>query len=258
MAAEVCTPQDLSSVADLGSQWCRWVPESRGWRWPRQTPLPARNADRDAEDAWQGPLGSTTEIVAPPRSVKIMLTEPLWVLAVAILGSVIAAAAVTRFLKPISSIAPPPARKPAIFAPFPTPIAGDRTNVVRRAYVRYYPAVLIPIPRLPLSSVHDVSELGQYTSALRDAVGSIRFACDDTHRHVRTQPWEKVLESYVQCVVSSQGARTKTKVVGMFSQGSGILNDKKAKGNFAASSAALDHIAWILFRMRTRTTPAAV
>ena len=67
----------------------------------------------------------------------------------------------------------------------------------QKAYARMDTNVLMPIPQLPFATDHNVSELVQFTSALRDAVSSLRIACDDPHPYVWTRGWEKCLERHV-------------------------------------------------------------
>ena len=67
----------------------------------------------------------------------------------------------------------------------------------QKAHARMDTSVLMPIPQLPFSTDHSVSELVQFISALRDAVSSQRIACDDPHPYLWTRGWEKCLERHV-------------------------------------------------------------
>lgn len=49
----------------------------------------------------------------------------------------------------------------------------------------------MPLPRLPFRLEHNVHEVAQFRSALRDIVVNVRVASDDSHPHVRTRGLEK-------------------------------------------------------------------
>ena len=81
-------------------------------------------------------------------------------------------------------------------------MSASRRNATQRAYARL-DTVLMPVPHLPFASDHNVSELVQFTSALRDAASSLRVVCDDSHPHLWTKGWEKCLERHVLRAVRS-------------------------------------------------------
>ena len=105
----------------------------------------------------------------------------------------------------VPPLAPTPAIDPPLVTNTPTARIGaqghdmstDRRNATQRAYARLDTGVLMPIPHLPFASDHNVSELVQFTSALRDAASSPRLACDDPHPYIWTTGWEKCLERHV-------------------------------------------------------------
>ena len=67
----------------------------------------------------------------------------------------------------------------------------------QKAHARMDTSVLMPIPQLPFSTDHSVSELVQFISALRDAVSSQRITVDGPHPYLWTRGWEKCLERHV-------------------------------------------------------------
>ena len=116
-------------------------------------------------------------------------------------------------------------------------------------------SVLIAVPNIPFSSDHNVSDLVHFTSALRNAVESVRVACDDTHSIAWTRGWEKVLERHILRSVrtaSPQAPQMKTLVVNAFAQGGKLLDDG------AGGPDAFDLILRILCRGLSRASPAAV
>ena len=93
--------------------------------------------------------------------------------------------------------------------------SATNTQCIKRAYARFDTNVLIALPCIPFSSDHNVPELVHFTSALRNAIESVRVACDDTESVAWTRGWEKVLERHVLRSVrapSAQAAPTKTLV----------------------------------------------
>ena len=98
-------------------------------------------------------------------------------------------------------------------------------------------------------------ELVQFTSALRDAVSSLRVACDDLHPYLWTKGWEKWLERHVLRAVrlaSPQASSIKSMIAGAFAQG-GRLQEEGRHG-----PDILQHTIRSLCRSLSRATPAAV
>lgn len=67
-----------------------------------------------------------------------------------------------------------------------------------KVYARMDTGVPVPVPPLPFSSNHDVFDIVYFTSAFRDAVASMRVACDNTHPELWILGWEKYLERHVR------------------------------------------------------------
>ena len=113
----------------------------------------------------------------------------------------------------------------------------------------------MPIPFLPFASEHNVSELVQFTSALRDAASSLRLACDDPHPVLLTRGWEKSLERHTLRAVraaSPQAPSLKAMVSAAFKQG-GRLQDEGHSG-----PDVLQYVIRTLCRGLSKATPAAV
>ena len=70
--------------------------------------------------------------------------------------------------------------------------SATNTHSIKRAYARFDNNVLIALPSIPFSFDHNVPELVHFTSALRNAIESVRVACDDTESVAWTRGWEKV------------------------------------------------------------------
>lgn len=62
--------------------------------------------------------------------------------------------------------------------------SSRRRGATRKAYARKDTGFLMQIPQLLFDNDHNVEDLVQFTSALRDAVGSLRVACDDPHLYL--------------------------------------------------------------------------
>ena len=113
----------------------------------------------------------------------------------------------------------------------------------------------MPIPQRPFATDKNVSELIQFTSALRDAVSSLRVACDDPHPYVWTRGWEKCLEQHVLRALrptSPQAPSIKSMIADAFAQGSRLY----AEGRRGPD--VLHHIFRSLCCGLRRATPAAV
>ena len=128
-----------------------------------------------------------------------------------------------------TGFAPPaPAVQPVVYAsdPIPNQLTDEPSPrsraVTQKAYARMDTSVLMPISQLPFATDHNVSELVQFTSALRDAVSSLRIACDDPHPYVWTRGWEKCLDRHVLRAVrptSLQAPSVKSTIADAFAQG---------------------------------------
>ena len=138
----------------------------------------------------------------------------------------------------VPPLAPAPALDPPIVTNPPTTRVGaqghemstDRRNATQRAYARLDTGVLMPIPHLPFASDHNVSELVQFTSALRDAASSLRLACDNPHPYIWTKGWEKCLKRHVLRAVRSaspQAPAIKSMIVDAFSQGERLQKEDR-------------------------------
>ena len=68
----------------------------------------------------------------------------------------------------------------------------EHRTATRKAYAPMDTRVLMPIPPIPFSYTKNVFDLVQFTLALRDAVSSLRLACDDFHPRSWTKGWEKM------------------------------------------------------------------
>ena len=115
--------------------------------------------------------------------------------------------------------------------------------------------VLMLIPPLSFANDHNVSDLVQFKSALRDAVASLRVACDDPHPYLCTRGWGKCLERHVFRAVRSsapQASTLKSMIADAFAQG-GRLQDEGRHG-----PNVLQHVIRSLCRGLGRATPAAV
>ena len=102
---------------------------------------------------------------------------------------------------------------------------------------------------------HNVSELVQFTSAMRDAASSLRIACDDPHPIEWIRGWDKCLERHVMRAVRSaspQAPALKAMISGAFKQ-AGRLQDEGLHG-----PEVLQHVIRTLCRGLSRATPAAV
>ena len=113
----------------------------------------------------------------------------------------------------------------------------------------------MPLPSLPFASDHNVSELVQFTSAMRDAASSLRIACDDPHPIEWIRGWDKCLERHVMRAVRSaspQAPALKAMISGAFKQ-AGRLQDEGLHG-----PEVLQHVIRTLCRGLSRATPAAV
>lgn len=114
VVGEPSIPQDISSGADLG------VPSGGGYTGHEfggggfKRHYSPRHADRNVGEGWQPPVGNAPEIVAPPPLGKVELTEPLLMPTVAMIGSVVPAAAVTRSFEPSR----PSSLRPLLEQPF--------------------------------------------------------------------------------------------------------------------------------------------
>ena len=105
------------------------------------------------------------------------------------------------------------------------------------------------------SCTNNVSDLVQFTLALRDAVSSLRLVCDDFHPLSWTKGWEKCIERHVLRAVrptAPQISALKGMVSNAFSQG-GRLQDSGRSG-----PDVLHHVIPILCRHLSTATPAAV
>ena len=203
------------------------------------------------------------EVVVEPSVVpSLVLAEP----PVAPLGAV-----------PVAP-APAPPPTPLVVAPGtvptePTPVVASLGQVpnpshfplhdkprsrsraaTQTAYARMDTSVLMPIPQfLPQITLY-MYELVQFTSALRDAVSSLRVACDDLHPYLWTKGWEKWLERHVLRAVrpaSSQLSSIKSMIADAFAQGSRLQEGRPGPD-------ILQHIIRSLRRDLSRATPAAV
>ena len=115
--------------------------------------------------------------------------------------------------------------------------------------------MLIAVPPIPFSSDNDVSDLVHFTSALRNAVESVRVACDDANNRKWTRGWERVLERHILRSVrlaSPQAPVMKTLVANAFDQGAKLLNYG------TSGEAAFDVILRILCRGLSKASPAGV
>ena len=116
-------------------------------------------------------------------------------------------------------------------------------------------SVLMSIPQLPFATDHNVSELVQFTFALRDAVSNLRVACDDPHPYLWTRGWEKCLERRILRAVrptSPEAPSIKSMIADAFAQGSRLY----AEGRRGPD--VLHHIFRSLCCGLRRATPAAV
>ena len=68
---------------------------------------------------------------------------------------------------------------------------ATNTQSIKRAYARFDTNVLIALPCILFLSDHNVPELVHLTSALRNAIESVRVACDDTESVPWARGWEK-------------------------------------------------------------------
>ena len=115
--------------------------------------------------------------------------------------------------------------------------------------------VLMPIPQLPFANDRNVSNLVEFTSAVRDVVASLRVAYDDPHSYLWTRGWEKCLERHVLRAVRStapQASTLKPMITEAFAQG-GFFRDEGRHG-----SDVLQHAIRFLCLGLRRATPAAV
>ena len=113
----------------------------------------------------------------------------------------------------------------------------------------------MPIPPIPLSSTNNVSDSVQFTSALRDAVSSLRLVCDDFHPLSKTKGWEQCIERHVL-----RAARSTPPQVSALK---GMVSDAVAQGGQLQDSGrsgpdVLEHVIRILCRHLSTATPAAV
>ena len=134
-------------------------------------------------------------------------------------------------------------------------MSTNRRNATQRAYARLDTGVLMPFPHLPFASDHNVSELVQFTSALRDAASSLRVACDDPHPYLWTKGWETCLERHVLRAVRSaspQAPVVKSMIAEAFSQGERLQKEDRLGPDI------LQHVIRCLCRGLSRATPAAV
>ena len=191
------------------------------------------------------------------------------------LSPVVASAVSTPVLAPtaptpvLAPVVPTPIVAPAVPAPvaqshsLPGFAGGPdhdvpsprRRAATRKAYERMETGVLRSIPQLPFANDHNVSDLMQFTSALRDAVASLRVACDAPHPYLWTRGWEKYLERHVMRAVrstTSQASTLTSMITEAFAQG-GRLQDEGWHG-----PDVLQHAVRFLCRGLSRATPAAV
>lgn len=113
----------------------------------------------------------------------------------------------------------------------------------------------MPTPPIPFSSTNNVSDLVQFTSALRDAESSLRLACDDSHPLSWTKGWDKNMQRHVPRAVRAtapQVSPLKSMVSDAFAQG-GRLQDCGRTGPHV-----LQHIVRTLCRPLSTATPARV
>ena len=145
------------------------------------------------------------------------------------------------------------------------PIAMDRAFdilspkqqvAIRRAYARMDSNVPMPIPVLPFASEHYVSELVEFTSALRDAASSLRLDCDDPHPSEWTSGLNNNLERHTMragCVASPQAPSLKTIISAAFEQGGRVQDDEGPP-----RPDALQYVIRALYRGLNKATPAAM
>ena len=167
------------------------------------------------------------------------------------------------FVAPLEASSNPPAPEvpPVVYASEPThnqlpeePSPRNRA-ATQKTYARMDTSVLMPLPQLPFATDHNVSELVQFTSALRDAGSSLRIACDDPHPYLWTRGWGKCHERHVLRDVrltSPQAPSIKSMIADAFAQGSRL----QAEGRRGPD--VLQHIIRSLCRSLSRATPAAV
>ena len=169
----------------------------------------------------------------------------------------------SAFVAPLGAGSAPPAPEvqSVVYAsdPIPNKLPDEPSPrsraATQKAYARIDSSVLMPIRQLPFATDHNVAELVQFTSALRDAVSSLRTACDDPRPYVWTRGWEKCLERHVLRAVrptSPQAPSVKSMIVDAFVQGSRL----QAEGRRGPD--VLQHIIRSLCRGLGRATPAAV
>ena len=175
------------------------------------------------------------QIAAPPSVAPAPVTVPV-------------VAPVSRHLNP--GLPPAVVAAPEHYVP-----SSTRRAAIRKAYARMDTSVLMPLPSLPFASDHNVSELVQFTSAMRDAASSLRIACDDPHPIKWIRGWDKCLERHVMRAVRSaspQAPALKAMISGAFKQ-AGRLQDEGLHG-----PEVLQHVIRTLCRGLSRATPAAV
>ena len=159
------------------------------------------------------------------------------------------------------SAPPAPEEDPVGYVSNTTPIPlQDEPSPRSRAatqedYARMDTSVLRPILQLPFATDKNISELIQFTSALKDAVSSLRVTCDDPHPYLWTRGWGKCLERHVLRAVrptSPTAPSIKSMIADAFAQGSRLY----AEGRRGPD--VLHHIFRSLCCGLRRATPAAV
>ena len=98
----------------------------------------------------------------------------------------------------------------------------EQRTATRKTYARVDTRVLMPIPPIPFSSTNNVFDLVKFTSALRDAVCSLRIACDDFH----PLSWTKILKVCIERHVLRAVRPTASQVSAL----KGIVSDAFAQG----------------------------
>ena len=147
-----------------------------------------------------------------------------------------------------------------VVQPVPNPLIDDVPSPRRRAeigrlYARFDTRVLMPVPLIPFTHDHNGTDLVHFTTAINDAVISLRVACEDSHPVLWTPGWEMCLQRHILRSIRTnapQVSDVRSLVTQAFKDGIRLQKEGQIGPD------VLQYIVRTLCRGLSKSTPAAV
>lgn len=222
-----------------------------------------RLSSDDEEVVWvEQPRRATSSLLTAPASNQavaapaIPLVAPVAAPAVPIAPPAVAPAVAVPAVAPavaVTAVAP-------VVQPVPNPLIDDVPSPRRRAeigrlYARFDTRVLMPVPLIPFTHDHNGTDLVHFTTAINDAVISLRVACEDSHPVLWTPGWEMCLQRHILRSIRTnapQVSDVRSLVTQAFKDGIRLQKEGQIGPD------VLQYIVRTLCRGLSKSTPAAV